>query len=273
MLFRRRQALGAQQVPELVIASLLAKKVAMGVASAGLDVRVAGHGNFGANAATARANASRFVTVACHLDIRAACFLTDASVPYQGHLGRGESLIALAAVIEDRVEGDLASHARECFAMAAATIDAGGAQMPEARQLKTALRSCLEAHGTTLAAFERRVGVLKAAQRISHRAARDGFVTYDLDRLRRLLVARQSAVSGEPFADPAGVVLSAPAGSRVGRGDVLMSIRVPLGEEDLADQLADCTQVGEWVETRAGPSAMLEVVSASTGPCGSSSPK
>jgi pyrimidine-nucleoside phosphorylase len=271
-LFRRRQQLGAQQVPELVIASLLAKKIAMGVKSAGVDVRVAPHGNFGSDTAGAHINTSRFVSVAGILGIHAVGFLTDGSMPYQGYLGRGESLLALAAVIADRANGDLARHARDCFIMAAATVGAEDTPMPTAPRLRAALGACLEAHGTTLASFDRRVEMLAATPRFPRRATHGGFVTYDLDRLRQLLVVRQSAGSGERFADPAGVVLTIPTGSRVSRGDVVVSIRVPDGEQDFADQLAACVHVGDEAGARA-PSAVLGVVSDSTGPCGSSSRK
>ena len=45
-LFTLRQQTGAQTIPALVIASLLSKKIAVGVRTVGLDVRVAMHGNF-----------------------------------------------------------------------------------------------------------------------------------------------------------------------------------------------------------------------------------
>ena len=44
-LFAFRQQVGAQNVPELAIASILAKKIAVGLQRAGLDIRVAEHGN------------------------------------------------------------------------------------------------------------------------------------------------------------------------------------------------------------------------------------
>jgi thymidine phosphorylase len=93
-LFAYRQATGAQSLPPLVIGSLLAKKLAAGTVGAGLEIRVAAHGNFGDEFAAARLNAQRYISVARVLGLRPSCALTDASQPYQPYLGRGEALLA-----------------------------------------------------------------------------------------------------------------------------------------------------------------------------------
>lgn len=90
--FKYRQAVGAQQAPDLVIASLLSKKLAVGVKHVGLDVRVARHGNFGGSLNTARSNSQKFIRVADLLGLRAVCVLSDVTQPLQPFIGRGEAL-------------------------------------------------------------------------------------------------------------------------------------------------------------------------------------
>src|SRR6185503_4646328 len=94
VLFSYRKTHDAVNLVPLVIASLLTKKLIVGLSRIGLDVRVSQFGNFGATWSLAKANARQFCEVASTLDISASCFLTDGSVPYQPFIGRGESLIA-----------------------------------------------------------------------------------------------------------------------------------------------------------------------------------
>lgn len=263
-LFTQRQEAGAQHLPSLVIASLLAKKLALGVTSVGLDVRVARDGNFGVNVATARANARRFVAVAALLGIRAVCFLTDARTPYQPFVGRGEALQAVTSVLGGTDDGPLRTHSHDCLRMAAECLGRHPVA-PSTADLRSALDACLRAHGTGIDEFVGRVREVEAEPRIEQRAQRSGVVRFDLSRLRDLLVARQ-LLAGTPFADPAGVVLGARPGRTVERGALLMAIRVPAREVELGRKIASCAQVGDGEELVAPSSAVLEVVSLSSGP-------
>jgi pyrimidine-nucleoside phosphorylase len=113
-MFAHRQRVGAQSIPALAVASLLAKKLAMGVRQVGLEVRVAPHGNFGADSEQAAANARVFCRVAKLVGIEATCFLTDGAVPQQPYLGRGEAILALSLLLGGRAETWLQSHAATC---------------------------------------------------------------------------------------------------------------------------------------------------------------
>lgn len=259
-LFARRQQVGAQELPALVIASLLAKKLALGVTTAGLDVRVADHGNFGRDVHSARENAERFVAVAEMLGIRAVCFLTDAETAYQPYIGRGEALSAIAAVISGRASGQLAAHAEDCRAMAAATLGADVAEV-EPSALADALEACLEAHGASLDAFRQRVSRVAAEPKVGHHAARDGCVRYDLERLRDVLVDRQRLDSGETYADPVGVVLESFEGASVKAGDPLLTIRFGEGDRSLRDEIGSCAVVADECRSQKLGSAIIEIVS------------
>ena len=141
-LFRFRQRSGTQSVPALVIASLLSKKIAVGLEHAGLDVRVAPHGNFGLTWDEARRNAERFQRVAAIVGVKAVCFLTDARFPYQPFIGRGEALVALKDTFSGLGEPALEQHTRLCFAMACGTTGqaAGDLDGPDQGRRKAFLR-------------------------------------------------------------------------------------------------------------------------------------
>lgn len=259
-LFALRQQVGAQEVPPLVIASLLAKKIALGVTAAGLDVRVAEHGNFGRDIGTARENARRFIAVAGLLGIRAICFLTDAGSAYQPYIGRGEALSAIAAVVEGRADGQLATHAEDCRVMASAALGVDTAPV-DSEDLASALGACLQAHDTSLDAFVERERALAQEPRVEHRADREGHVRYDLRRLRDVIVERQRRDPAETFADPAGVVLECLEGSSVKAGELLLTIRLSDGNRGLGDEIGRCATIVEDGGSPRRGSAVIETVS------------
>lgn len=266
-LFAYRQRHGHQGIPALVIASILAKKLAAGVTGAGLEVRVAPHGNFGGDLPTARANARRYNTVASLLDLKPVCALTDGSRPYQPYIGRGEALLAVALVLSGRASGWLAEHHDLCMRMSRRVAQTIGvtahADPSDQESLVSAHAEMLEVHGAGLAAFERRVEEIRCAPREDVPAPHDGIISYDLDRLRHLLVARQRQEEDGTFAaDPAGVILAAATGASVVKGQPVMSVRVPVGEAALARELAATAHVAaDADDPRMGsPAATLEVI-------------
>ena len=113
-----RQRVGAQRIPEAGNCKHTFEKVAVGLHRTVLDIRVAAHGNFGCNWEEARENGRRFSAVAAILGIGATCILTDATVPYQRFLGRGESLLALRHSFNGTADAWLRRHATACLAMA-----------------------------------------------------------------------------------------------------------------------------------------------------------
>jgi thymidine phosphorylase len=243
LLFLRRQATGAQQVPPLVIASLLAKKVAMGVGRAGLEVRVAAHGNLGGTWDEARVHAQRFCRVARLLGIDAVCFLTDASMPYQPHIGRGEALVALADIFDGSESAALARHSAECWDMACETSGVRRAP-PSGPDLREVFERHLTAQGSSASAFIVRVEEVRRQEVRKVAVARDGYLGVDLGSLREVLVGLQAASHATAeFPDPAGVTLLRDAGKPVARGDIVAALRVPPGAGDeVVDRIGHCFQ-------------------------------
>lgn len=226
-LFKFRQEHGAQASPALAIASLLSKKIAVGVTRVALDVRVAPHGNFGAHPEEAEASAARFSRIAQHLGIDAHCWLTDATVPYQPWIGRGETIAALHLALVDRADGTLATHVRTCLRIADDLRPPEGETRP---QRKALFANHLEAQGSSWEVFTRRATAVEQAPRAEVLAPTDGHVVVNLPALRRLLVAEQARVPaprGTAFSDPAGLVLARDPGVFLEAGEVVALVRCP----------------------------------------------
>jgi thymidine phosphorylase len=229
LLFKYRQASGSQDVPALAAASLLAKKIACGVRFAGLDVRVAPHGNFGKTFQEARQSAQLFCAAAAAAGIRAVAILTDARRPYQPYIGRGEALVALKAIFDGRAECLLAEHGDRCRLMAEHVASlAGQRRSGRAIDLGGIFAQNLEAQGSSSAAFEQKVYAIGAEHRRGVLAEQSGFVCLDLAQLREIFVDFNAPPdSGQAFPDEFGIVLRADVGSYAEKGKVLATVRVP----------------------------------------------
>lgn len=226
-LFVYRQRVGAQKNPGLVIASLLAKKAAVGVHKFGLDVRVAPHGNFGDNWDEARQNAQRFCRVSKLLQIDSTCFLTDARFPYQPYIGRGESLIAVAALFSNMSNAALKLHAKMCFDMSAALSSEQKAKQPDNDRLLYHFAQNLSAQGGDVEAFRMKAETLQAGHRYFLSSSFDGFLAVRPEILRTVIVEfqKQSTSQQIQFPDPCGLILQKNVGDYVRKGDLLATVR------------------------------------------------
>ena len=222
--FAYRKANGAQNLPPLAIASLLAKKLAMGVTRVGLEVRVAPHGNFGRSRTVASKNAARFCRVASLLDLKATCFLTDGTIPQQPYLGRGEMILALSLLLNRAAPQWLESHANACSEWVSAV---SSDHAPERRKIERELAANLLAQGGGLDRLH------QLAQRIAteHKhlivAEQGGRIEYDLGRLRDAILAARMSEGATEFDDSVGVILLEKPGTLVQRGQAILTVRCP----------------------------------------------
>ena len=238
-LFRFRQQQGTQAIPALAVASLLAKKLAAGVGVAGLEARIAPHGNFGASAEEGRRSALLYCKVAELLGLTGVVVLTDARVPFQPYIGRGEALEALWKVVGDDLDDDswLAEHAELCSLLANVVANQAGSRTTDGRsagpQPLQVLTAHLEAQGSSIAELLRRVNETLAQERRTLPADDDGYVRFDSDRIRATIGALAAEdKSGDveyQFADPAGVRLMCQPGQRVRRGEPVIELRSSFG--------------------------------------------
>ena len=255
--FRYRQSVDAQAVPDLAIASLLSKKLAMGLKRVGLEVRVAPHGNFGANRATAREHAIRFCQVGSALGLDTVCILTDATRPFQPYVGRGEALLALKEVL-DGSEGDwLGDHLADCAKMSATVAGVSTCEIDRAA-VAAATRANILAQGGSMEALAARAAQVKRELSRIIQAPVGGYLEYDLGVLRSAVLAAQG-VRPDGWPDDAGITLTARPGERVERKQEVMIARCPdHAWPTMSAALAAALRIGHRRETSV--SAVLEVV-------------
>lgn len=267
ILFRLRQEQGTQAVPALAIASLLAKKLAGGVGVAGLEARVAAHGNFGATVPEARKNADLYCEVATRLGLLPVVILTNAQVPFQPYLGRGEALTALTLILRGQAQDPwLTSHAALCSKIADVVAHHGHSPAapgsdPLLNQSSNALAKHLSAQCSSIANLDQRVEIVASHSRTVVRAESDGFVQYNLDRIRDLLLATQAGSGRQPgrrfeYPDASGVRLLSAPWQELRRGDPVLEFRSASGAESSA--LRELFTVGS--SPTDNPNEILEIV-------------
>ncbi|MDQ0080981.1 pyrimidine-nucleoside phosphorylase [Variovorax boronicumulans] len=240
--FKLRQQHGFQDVPTLVAASLLSKKLAVGVVTAGLDIRVAPHGNFGKTMAEARENADLFARAAQMLGLVGRPVLTDGSIPYQPYIGRSEALAALEDIFTGAASPWLQEHLETCRSISLAAVPVDCAPLIEAASaddLRRAFTDNVTAQGASQGAFENAVLKVRRAAQLEICADDDGEALVSLEGIRRSLVAAQSVdpSAGSNFPDPVGVTLRKRPGDSVLKGDVLATVRVDV--ESMRDNLRE----------------------------------
>ncbi|MBI4721167.1 MAG: hypothetical protein HY770_08125 [Chitinivibrionia bacterium] len=229
-MFKLRQAMGSQAIPTLVAASLLSKKLAVGVRYAGLDIRVAPHGNFGGDWQTASANGRLFVSAARMLGIEAAPILTNASFPYQPYLGRRESLVALDDIFRGEASPWLHAHSETCRMLAMACLPSdlrGKLASLSTGELRRHFKNNVVAQGGSPDDFDEIVAETRRMHSSCIAASQDGFCSYPLGGLRDVLVQWQmmSRCEHKLFPDPVGIILLVPPGGWVAKGTPIATVR------------------------------------------------
>lgn len=245
-MFAYRQRKGAQAIPELAIASLLSKKLAMGVKLVGLEVRVARHGNFGADREEARANSRRFVRVARLLGIEAVSFLTDGTTPQQPYIGRGEALLALSRLFGVEACPWLEHHALACQSWTSVLTRSAP---PSRLGVTHAFASNILAQGGSIDGFEERAAQVAAAHSRIIPAARHGVVSYDLSQLRAAILDARGPDKDLSFSDSAGLILQVMPGTMVRKGQPLLSLRCSdAASEKMNERVLSAVHINDSVE-------------------------
>jgi thymidine phosphorylase len=223
-MFAHRQRVGAQAIPALAIASLLAKKLAMGVQCVGLEIRVSPHGNFGAGRKEAATNAEMFLRAARLLEMEATCFLTDGTIPQQPYLGRSEALLALSRLLTSTAASWLQDHATMCEGWATTLA---GSRPPLLSAVARAFCENIMAQGGSMDALEQIAEATAAAHSRRVLAVNEGIVSYDLGLLRQAILEARPPDRDGNFDDSAGLILLAKPGRVVRTGEPLISARCP----------------------------------------------
>lgn len=242
-MFHLRQETDALAVPGLVTASLLAKKLAVGIKHAGLDIRVSSFGNFGSDRLSATENARLFLKTAKLVGIEATPVLTDGQYPYQPYIGRSEALVALDDIFEGNMSSWLLNHCTMCRTLVLAciteeyrtnVIDAGR------EVLQFHFNQNLIAQGSNPERFKELVQKTRQDHQLQIRAEYSGFSYYSLGNIRKVIARYQqyqTSVSNM-FPDPIGLIFLHPPGTWVDKNEPLATLRAPkMKQNEFFDQL------------------------------------
>jgi pyrimidine-nucleoside phosphorylase len=232
----------------------MAKKLAVGIKHAGLDIRVAPHGNFGKTWDAATQNARLFIEVGRLLEIQAKPVLTDGRYPYQPYIGRKESLLALFVIFRGESSPWLNEHYSLCQTLAISCMPTS--QRPQLQSatifdLHNVFCENVVAQGGDIGALRAMLEEVESAHCNKVTATRDGFACFDLQLLRRLIVDCQNSCinTNRPFPDPVGIILRKRPGEWVRAGDTLATIRV----EDVLKDMVLSAMKDQLISVRSLP--------------------
>jgi len=231
-IYALRDVTGTVECIPLIVASILSKKLAAGLDSLVLDVKV-GRGAFMKDAAAARELARSLVRVSRRAGTRAVALLTDMSSPIGWAIGNANETQEAIEVLQgagpaDTRELTLALGA-EMLRLGAVTKSRRDAR----RQLEHALADgsaldvfcrMVEAHGGDPRVVDDPSRLPRASRRVAIAAVRSGFVQR-IDALELGLTAVAMG-AGRTRADQSvdhrvGIQLAAKPGTKVSRGDPL----------------------------------------------------
>jgi pyrimidine-nucleoside phosphorylase len=234
--FKYRSDNNAKAIPELVIASILSKKVAVGVNEVGIDIRYFPGANFGETYDEAKRNGELFVEVAKQLGIKARYFLTDISNPLQPYIGRGEALLALKLIFENTMNEWLKEHYEECLKIALSFQNEEITDITIA-ELQTVFENNLIAQGSSFKAFLNKVSEIENTRRIPIYAPIKGILSIDLIKLRDIMVDFQNINLSSTFPDNIGIILNKRNAVQVEKGECIASLRIDNNSNSVVDSI------------------------------------
>ena len=226
VLFMYRKSVNKVDVSNLVIASILSKKVASGATNIGLEIRCSEFGNFGNTWEKCIDNAKRYNRIAKKLKLNSICFVTDGQNPYQRYIGRGESLMALRSIFDNKKDGDLNKHVKMCQKMAEYMVNRTISTNSCKVDIKEIFETNLIKQNSSMESFENALKIIENQQTIEIEAQQDGYIYYDLKEIRKQIVDEQNKRNKKVlYPDPCGVILLKSTGEYVIKGTPIIRFR------------------------------------------------
>ena len=227
-LFTYRQKNNKVDVANLVIASILSKKVATGASNIGLDVRMSKFGNFGKTWEECCRNSKKYNRIAALLKLNSTCFISDADRPYQKYIGRGESILALNDIFCGNADDELMEHVSYCKKMADEIIKKSN--IIQNNRIQTNIRKSfaenLVLQGSSMDEFEEVVERINIKNREKVLAEKSGYVLFDLNKIKYIIKTQQEKCSNNTkYPDPCGVILLCRSGEYIEKGQPILSVR------------------------------------------------
>lgn len=223
-LFQFRKVNHAINIPSLVIASLLSKKIAVELNYVGLDVRVSEFGNFGATINDAKKNSQRFNKIAQMIGIKSKCFITNGMHPLQPYIGRGEAILALHKMFEIQDNEHLRSHLGTCIKMALAISKKTDITFT-IKDIKNTFFENIKLQGGNEKSFYKVVLEVEEAHVYKIYAPQSGFLSINMLKIRDSIVSIQKEENDSFFPDPCGIILKRMNKEYVNMGEVICSFR------------------------------------------------
>lgn len=224
LLFRFRKKNHAIEIPSLAIASLLSKKIAVGVNRVGLDIRVSSFGNFGKTWKEAKENGQKFNRVASLAGLHSRCFLTDGSQPQQPFVGRGEALLAMQKIFENNINAHLQRHLTQCYCMAVALSGSEAHDEIDIDKISRYFSENVAVQGGSIDSFYEIAETIQKEHKFQIFATKSGVLIIDLEKIRYSILMIQSKFTDD-FPDPAGVILNVESNVLVNKNDLLCTYR------------------------------------------------
>ena len=238
-LFSMRKCLSKKDVPALVVASLLAKKLAASNYTCAVDIRCGRLGNFGDNLTECRKNAELLIRVAERLRMRVRCVVTDITQPLMPYLGRPESLQALLLALSgDRSDPWLTHHIETCVEIATQSLMAAGlaVKKQQAKAMaeqslsggttKHALQLNLLSQGSSISMLERIMEANEGRTKKFLTSPKSGYVEYiDCGALAMSLI--RAATHNSSYGDSIGLICLKAPGDKVESHEPIVELRYP----------------------------------------------
>ncbi len=233
-LFKFRKKLSEIDVPQLAIASLLSKKLAVGLSTVVLDVRSAYFGNFGKSFEDCIKNSIRFCEVAVQCGITARCIVSDATIPYQPYIGRQESLLAIYDLLYGNSNQWLQNHNNFCIRLCNELFQLHEHSLRIENHQEILLKCARKAFESNLlfqeSTLEQFMDIIsKKAREVTVNSEQAGWISYNLEAIRNSIVVAQNIAQNERsipvYPDPVGVVLLAEPGTYIEKGCPVLLLR------------------------------------------------
>lgn len=242
LLFRYRREQEAVAIPSLAIASLLSKKIAMGINSIGLDVRVSKIGNFGSTWSECKYNSLRFNQIANLGGIKSTCFLTNGTNPQQPYIGRGEAILALRDIFNNQINSNLKKHVELCLSMASSVSINGIKEFKSFNEISDIFFNNIIEQGGSIESFYE----VAYNTEINHAnlliSKSSGFLTIDLAKIRLCILKVRGDDS--KFPDTCGIILKTMQNEYIFRGDAICTYRCDKKDVfEFKQMLEDCFNV------------------------------
>lgn len=239
-LFNKRIEKNAKDLPDLVIASLMSKKIASGVDNVIFDIRVSPVGNFGHTQEEAEKNSRKMMRVARNIGINCTCILTNHNISPMPLYGRLESLKALWSLANgEELDPWTIEHVETCITIAAYGISLiKGEDFESAKEsirlsiekgnFLNTLKLNLTTQESSLQSIDALIGTFKFTGKITIKSSMEAYVEHiDLVKIHNIFnkIYKIDYKEGD-FTSKLGLVLKVREGTLVKKGDAIMEVRI-----------------------------------------------